>query len=214
MSKKGIKIFIVIIVILLIVALICIFKSERSDRVSNIYKKITQNKCFTFSMEEPEFEYKVFLYQKDADICIDMYSGEDHNTTLVLNNEAYYIMHNNKEYYSYGDEPIDTDVVIAGLKNVLKNKYESGKETINGREYYYEEFENDESDFIIFANVNEESKIKTRFYFEGDNLVYIKNIVDNIDENEPDEELVKVELSYNVDEDLFKIPEDYAEIGD
>ena len=49
----------------------------------------------------------------------------------------------------------------------------------------------------------EESEVKTRFYFDKDKLVYIKSIL-------PDkEQLIKVEISYEVNGDLFEIPSDY-----
>ena len=61
----------------------------------------------------------------------------------------------------------------------------------------------------MYANANEESNIKIRFYFNGDELAYIKNIVTNKDGQE--EELLKTSLVYSVDDSLFVVPEDYAE---
>ena len=58
-------------------------------------------------------------------------------------------------------------------------------------------------------NESESSIIKTRFYFDGNDIAYIKNIVQ--DEESTQEELLKVTLKYSVDESLFEIPEDYAE---
>jgi hypothetical protein len=52
----------------------------------------------------------------------------------------------------------------------------------------------------------EESVIKTRFYFDGTNIAYIKTTIDN------DEELLKIEFSDGIDNSLFEIPSDYAEI--
>ncbi len=46
---------------------------------------------------------------------------------------------------------------------------------------------------------------KTRLYFQGDKLVYIKTIAGD------KQELLKVENTYKVDNQLFNIPSDYTE---
>ena len=211
MQKKSVIIFSVIIIILLIMALILIFKKEKIDRVLSMYENIRNSQNFTFYMEEQnsEFKYKVSLAQRGTDVSIDMYVDEEHTTTVVLQNEAYYIMHDEEEYYNYGDEKIDSDVVLSGLNNITKNQYTTGREEIQGKSYYYEEYDNNTMDFIIFANINETSTVKTRFYFDGDNIVYIKNIVTSEDSTQ--EELIRATLSNDIDERLFDIPEDYAE---
>ena len=213
MSKKTI-IILAFIVFLLIVAVILIFTSDNKSRVKSMYEKMIKNKNYTFSMEEKtsEIDYKVSMIQKDNDICIDMYSDEEHTTTLILENKSYFIMHDEKEYYDNGDDKIDSDIVLSSLKKILQKPYATGKEKINGITYYYEEYENDETDFIIFANINEESNIKIRFYFNGNNICYIKNIITS--EEEKQEELIKTDLKYKVDDNLFNIPEDYAETAD
>lgn len=213
MSKKTIAI-ICGIIILLIIALILIFKGESKDRVKNMLDKIKNSEKFTFTMEEKtsDIDYKVSMAQRGEDVSIDMYSDEEHTTTLVLKNESYYIMHNDKEYYDYGDEKVDSDLVIGSLENISKNDYISGKEEIFGTTYYYEEFNNEDMDFLIYANINESSAVKTRFYFKGNEICYIKNIINSEDGNQ--EELIKTKLVYKSDDNLFEIPEDYAEAAD
>ena len=211
MSKKTIIISGIAIGLLLIIALICIVHSEKGNRVKNLYEKITQNQNFTFSMEEinSKIKYKVFMAQRGTDVSIDMYSEDEHTTTIVLEDDAYYINHNDQEYYDFGEENVEADIVLYGLENFTKDKYETGREEINGKSYYYEEYENNNMEFIMYANANEESNIKIRFYFNGDELAYIKNIVTNKDGQE--EELLKTSLVYSVDDSLFVVPEDYAE---
>ena len=213
MSKKTIAI-ICGIIILLIIALILIFKGESKDRVKNMLDKIKNSEKFTFTMEEKtsDIDYRVSMAQRGEDVSIDMYSDEEHTTTLVLKNESYYIMHNDKEYYDYGDEKVDSDLVIGSLENISKNEYISGKETIFGTTYYYEEFNNEDMEFIIYANINESSAVKTRFYFKGNEICYIKNIINSEDGNQ--EELIKTSLAYKAEDKLFEIPEDYAEAAD
>ncbi len=213
MSKKTV-ITIILIIVLLIIALISIFKGEKTSKVNNMYDKIKKSQKYTFSMEEntTEIKYKVSMAQRGTDVSIDMYSDEEHTTTLILENKSYFIMHDDKEYYDYGEEKIESDIIISSLNNITKKEYTSGKEEINGVDYYYEEYDNEDMDFIIFANINESSKVKTRFYFNGNNLCYIKNLIESEDGNQ--EELINVALKYDIDDSLFKIPEDYAEVAD
>lgn len=213
MSKKTI-IVVSIIVFFLIIAVVFILKGNQKDRVKNMYNKIQKSQNFTFSMEEntSEINYKVSMAQRGKDVNIDMYSDEEHTTTLVLENESYYIMHNDKEYYDFGNEKVDSDIIISSLKNIVKNDYISGKEEIFGTTYYYEEFNNENMDFIIYANINESSTVKTRFYFKENDICYIKNIINSEEENH--EELIKTNLVYNADDKLFEIPEDYAEAAE
>ena len=221
-SRKMI-ILIIILLILLVIGLVAIFKgnidSEATDnngdsKLLKLYKTIQENQNFSFSMEEhnDEIQYKVLMAQRGTDICIDMYSDGEHTTTLVLAKESYYIMHDEQEYYDFGEEDIDADIVITGLDEITQKEYISGKEQIDGKNYYYEEYENEGGNFIIFADADEISKIKTRFYFDKEKLVYIKNIV--TDEDGEHEEIIKTNIIYEVDESLFKLPEDYAEVED
>lgn len=220
-SKKYIILGIIIVVLLITgILLIAQSKKDSKDRVMNMYNKLVSAKKYTFSMEEKteNNDYRVSMIQRDADYAIDTYSDDTHTTTLVLGNKIYYLMHNNQEYYALeeDDETIDLEsdiyVVENGLKNLYDNEYNSGKERISGKEYYYEEFDNENMYFLLFADTNETSTVKIRFYFDKDNLAYIKNII--IDEDGQSEELIKVQLKYEVDENLLKIPDEYAETDD
>lgn len=213
MSKKT-AIISLAIIILLVLAFILIFNGEKKDRVKNMYEKMQKNNIFTFSMEEKttEINYKVSMAQRGKDISIDMYSDEEHTTTLILENKSYFIMHNEKEYYDYGEEKIDSDIVLSSLKNITNKTCTKGKEEVYGKSYYYEEYENEDMDFIIYANVNESSKVRTRFYFNGNNICFIKNFIESEDGNQ--EELIETTLKFDVDKNIFTIPDDYAEVAD
>ena len=66
------------------------------------------------------------------------------------------------------------------------------------------------STFLMLIDADNEENVKTRFYYDGDKLVYIKNMIDQ--DGEKLEELIQAECSYEVNEKLFEIPEDYAEV--
>lgn len=201
----------IIVVLLIIIFCIFIFGNKNVDRTIAIYNNIVNSQRFQFTREEinQEIDYKISIAQRSTDVCIDMYSGEEHTSTLVLDGYAYYIMHNEQEYYSYGNDMIDADILISGFKELSESEYKTGEENINGVKYYYEEYTGN-STFIIFLDPTEDSQIYTRFYFDDDELVYIKNIVKNPDEEEQIE-LLKVTLEYDAPDSLFEIPTEYAE---
>lgn len=209
-SKKSIIIFMIIVIILIIIACVFIVYPEKTDRVLSMYNNIASSQRFTFSMEEEnsEIEYKISIAQRGSDISIDMYTGDEHTSTLILEGHAYFIMHDIKEYYDYNSDDIDGDIIISGLQKASEQEYTTGTEEIYGKKYYYEEFENI-STFMILLDENEDSVIKTRFYFDNDDIIYIKNIVQ--DEENTQEELLKSTLEYDAQESLFDIPADYAE---
>ena len=213
MPKKA-TIVSISIVVLFVIGLALIINGKQTSKVKNIYDKMQKSQKYTFSMEETstDINYKVSMAQRGEDISIDMYSNEEHTTTLILDNKSYYLMHKDKEYYDNGEEKVESDIVLSGLKNISQKQYTTGKEELNGKTYYFEEYENENMDFIIFANINESSKVKTRFYFNGNKICFIKNFIESEDGSQ--EELIKVTLKYEVDDSLFAIPEDYAEAAD
>ena len=62
----------------------------------------------------------------------------------------------------------------------------------------------------MLLDVDEDAKLKTRFYYDNEEIVYIKNIMEQ--DGETIEELVKVKCIYDAEDSLFEIPADYAEI--
>lgn len=176
-----------------------------------MYQNLLDKSQFTFTLEEITNNYKIVVSQDGSNVSIDMNSEDEHTTSLAINGDSYFIMHNSQEYYDYGSEGIDANIVISGLKEITKKSYNNGKEEIYGKRYYYEEYENDDANFVMYTNHNETSNIKTRFYFDGNNIKYIKNIITT--DGNVTEELLKITLTYNVDENAFKIPDDYAEIS-
>ena len=95
---------------------------------------------------------------------------------------------------------------ITGVLEELKDQeYEKGKEKINGKNYQYEEYSGCQ-DFLVNNKLytNNESNSKTRFYYDGDKLVYIKTIIGD------QEEIAEVNIQYSVDDNLFNVPTDYV----
>ena len=214
MQKKKIVITVILLIIILGIAFIFIFQGEKSDRVLSMYKKIKDSEEFTFSMEEVEsdIQLKITVTHMGENINIDSENDGMLSSTLLLDGDIYFISHDEKEYYNYDidDEEIENmDIILSALAGVEEKEYTQGEENIYGISYYYEEYDN-MVDLLMLTSANDESEVKTRFYFDGDEIVYIKNIVTNGETEQ--EELLKVTLEYESDSSLFEIPSDYAEL--
>lgn len=209
-----IVVFVFIIIVLIAVSFILI-NSNKKDLTLSMYKDICSSQKYTITMEgnNSEYSYKVLIGQSGTDISFDMNTKyeeeEQHTTTLITDKKAYFIMHNEKEYSSLDSEDIEIDILIPQMKDVDEKSYQNGKEEIRGKTYYYEEYE-DISTYLLFVDVNEEGKLKTRFYYDDGEIKYIKNIIEQDGKNI--EELVKTTCIYNAEDYLFEIPEDYSEI--
>ena len=209
MNKKVMsKVIFIILIVILIISIIFAIANNKKNLSKAMYKKICEKSIYTFSMEEisNQIEYKLTIARKQGSICIDSLSQDDHTSTLVNEQESFYINHNAKEYFLYDISQIDADILKNDLKDIESQKYKTGHEKIENKNYYYEEYEGIGA-FILLSDYNiEESSVKTRFYFEKDKIKYIKTVIDNAGE-----ELLKIDFSDDIDENLFQIPEDYAE---
>lgn len=213
-KKTGLIIFVFTIIILIISALFILNKNNK-DLTYSMYKDInnSQNYTITMEVEDEEYNYNIVLAQRGTDICIDMkaeYEDETQRTsTLITEESAYYIMHNEQEYIILDSQDIEADILIPEIKDIEGKTYQKGKEIIRGKTYYYEEYE-DINTFLMLVDVDEEEIVKTRFYYDKGKIVYIKNIVEK--EDNTIQEVLKIKCVYDAEDSLFKIPEDYAEI--
>lgn len=210
-KQKLSKLFFLILAMILIVSVVFALKGEKKDRTQAMYNKISSAKEYTFTIEESsEIDYNLIVSKSENNRAIDMTSNSERTTTLVKDGYAYFILHNEEEYYIYPNDEtddIEADILEKGLGEIENKEYEKGKEKIYGKTYYYEEYEG-VSSFIMLANsAEDETKVRTRFYFEGNNIAYIKTIID-----EENQELLKVNCKYLADQSLFEIPANYAEI--
>lgn len=215
-SKKVKMILTLVAVIIILTILMFALGSSPSDLTINMYKKINNSQNYTITLkgrEDDEYSYTISIAQRGTDISIDMISKSDdeeqHTTTLLEDENVYTIMHNDKEYETMSSKDIEADILIPEMKDIDEKTYQKGKEKVNGKTYYYEEYKGI-STFLMLIDADNEENVKTRFYYDGDKLVYIKNMIDQ--DGEKLEELIQAECNYEVNENLFEIPEDYAEV--
>ena len=113
-------------------------------------------------------------------------------------------MYSNNTYYEYQNNETGLTELSDELDEIIKSgSPEKGEEQIEGKTYKYEEYK----DYSYFAmNINSgNSNSSTRFYFKGDKLQYIKTIVGD------KSELLKVDVSYDVKDNIFNIPSEFKE---
>ena len=82
---------------------------------------------------------------------------------------------------------------VEDLNAMSEAHYTTGKEAVDGTEYDYEEFK------------DEETGVSDKYYFSGEDLIYIKTTNEN-----GEEDVMKViKLSSEVDDNIFNVPEGY-----
>ena len=206
-----IAVILVIIGIIFIISKIINSKSSDEQKLAKIYEDLKSSQSYYFQMERNS-NNKIIMAQKGDKTIIDQYSkeGEDsvqsHTTTLIKDNNTYLILHDRKEYHVYEENNVDQTILVDGIKEIMDKDFSRGNEKVRGKKYNYEEY-NGSSIFMISNTLNiDENEVKTRFYFDKkDNLVYIKTI------NGEDTELLKINITQDVDDSIFDIPSDYAE---
>ena len=213
MDKKQ-KIFIIsvcIIVAIIVIGLIVyvVTKNEQEtaseNRLANMYNKMTQNQTYSITIQLND--NNKYTVSRKGDIAnIDTYNDGSHTTNIVKDGNTYLLMYNTKRYYTYQNNVTGLGELPSQLNEIIQSQEpEKGKEKIDGKNYRYEEYKG-VSDFLMNTDENvSEEDTNTRFYFDGDDLKYIRTIMGD------KSELISVDVSYNVDDSIFEIPSDFQE---
>ncbi len=209
---------IIVILIVLIIIIVAVFNGtqNQTSKLSKIYEKMIANQTYSFTRYDFEEKNKLITYRTLDKTLIDMYNSGEHTSILIDNGDTYVIVHENKEYFIYTNTSEDERILEDDLRKITSLEHTKGKEKIYGKTYKYEEYEG-VSVFLNSTSVNiDADSIKTRFYFKGKELVYLKTMFDIVDDETgvrtQEEELQTIKIEYKVDNNLLKIPADYAEI--
>lgn len=211
MSKKK-KIILISVIAIVVICLIAISiyylttnngekSNNENSKISKLYEKLQSKDAFSFEITLDD-NNKMF-YAKSGDIAYTdtWYNGEE-SKYLIKDGNSYLLVDDIKTYYTYSNNSIDLNKVLLELSKVKDLEHQEGKEKINNKNYDYEEY-TILTDFAMGDFTEDSEEVKTRFYFDGEDLVYIKTI-----EGEKQETL-KVNVSYDVDNNLFELPSDY-----
>lgn len=213
MDKKQ-KIFIIsicVIVAIIIVGLIVYVVTRNGEenvsknRLTNMYEKMIQNQTYSITIQLND-NNKYTVSRKGGSANIDTYNDGSHTTNIVKDENTYLLMYNTKRYYIYQNNVTGLGEIANQLNEIIQSQEpEKGQEEVNGKNYRYEEYKG-VSDFLM--NTDEgisEEDTNTRFYFDGDDLKYIRTIMGD------KSELISVDISYDVDDNVFQIPSDFQE---
>ena len=175
------------------------------NKMKTILEKLTTSSDYIFTEEKNETE-KTIMAKKGDKTLIDQYFEGVHRTTIVENDSTCFILHDREEYYIYNNNNIEQKILEDGIKELLEKEYITGDEKIFGKKYAYEEYSGSSVFLLNSIRDVEEENIKTRLYFDkNDDLKYIKTIFGE------DEELLNIDIKYEVDDSIFEIPSNYAE---
>lgn len=215
-NKKIILITVISIIAIILIGTLIYFLFIKDDNTNNIARnsklekineKINQSGKYSISIEGDK--NKIYYSKKDNMAYTDSeYEGQN-TEFLVKDGNTYLIQDDTKRYFTYTNNEIDLTKYSSVFEELSTKDFVKGKEKIDNTEYIYQEYQGITNFAIenLEEDLNEEEvqNIKTRFYFKGDDLVYIKTIAGE------KEELLKISISYKVDDNLFSIPEGYTE---
>ena len=214
-KKKIIIISVVsIIVIALIVGLIIFFVNRNnngeegttiasnSSKIAKLYEDLSKEQSFSFTTTIDENNKEIYAKNNNTAYTDTIYDGEE-SKFIIRDGNSYLLRDSDKIYYTYQNNEVNLNKVLEQLNEIKDTELIEGKEEIDGKNYNYEEYTGITNFAIKLTDDNNSEDVKTRFYFDGNDLVYIKTIIGN------NQELLSVEISNDVDSSLFEIPEDY-----
>lgn len=180
-------------------------KDNTKSKTYNTFSSIKDDYVISLEgkedMGEGEENVTMTVAAKGENSYVDLKATSEHATIIYKDNATYVISHDQKMYMvqegKSEDSFEDMSLLTAEeLKEMETKEYTTGKETIDGTEYEYEEYKDEEENTI------------ERFYFLGEELRYVKDIAED-----GTEQLMKVNnISSDVDDSLFEIPTDYQKV--
>lgn len=212
MSKTK-KIILISVIAIIVIALIAVAVwyfvgrntngengGDKATKVQELYNTLSQKDTYSFKTTVDDNNSSYFAKQGDKSYLEVKIDGET-SKYLMMDGNTYYIIDDEQTYYTYQNNQTYLNKIETALEELLNMEYSSGEEEIYGRKYDFDEYANISSFAIKPFEVD--SSV-TRFYFKGDDLRYIKTI------SGENQETLKVEISDNVDSNLFQLPENYS----
>lgn len=209
MDKKK-KIILISVINVILVALIigAIFiitnQQNKNDRVLNLYNSLNEKSQYNISMIIDENNKIDYSKKGDMAYIESIYKG-DKSKYIIKGGNTYLLKDEDKKYYTYMNNETELTKITGALKALKETENISGIETIYNKDYYYEEYPGVTMLSIGISDNSDLENNKTIFYFDGDKLAYIKTITKD------EKELMKIDISYKVKDNLFEIPSDYKE---
>lgn len=213
-KKIIISVSVIIIIVILGVAIYFAVQTSKNNqnieektnsKLSKLYQEMSQDNTYNVSLVVDN-DNKVITKRKGNKARIEVYKNGDVQTYIVKDGDTYLLRNDDKKYFKYQNNTIKLTELLGDINNTVQSQQpKEGKEEVNGKNYNYEEYKGIDSFLIQNSSAVNNDNLSTKFYFEGNNLKYINTKSDNINE------LVKVDISYNVNDNEFDIPSDYTE---
>ena len=218
MSKKKKIIIAVSSVIAILVLCLIIYlvvnnqsKTNTSDgenrtntRLSKVYEKM--NDKLTYSFEATlDNENKMAIKRKNTQARKDLTLEGELTTQIIKDGNTYLLQEDTKKYYEYLNNELELTELATIIQDLINNQEPTKtQEELDGDKYECEEYKGTSYFWLepIEQNINEE-ETTIKFYFKGNNLKYIKTKIND------KEELLQINIEYNVDDSEFEIPSEY-----
>lgn len=208
-KKKIIKICIISAVVIL--AIVLLIMSANGKKVSDniktkqFYQNLTNKNSYNFTITLDESNK--MQYAKSNNMAyIDTIQQGIETKFIIKDGNSYLVDDEEKINYKYQNNETDLNKIEDELEQLNNLQATVGKEKIENKKYEYEEY-NIRTSLIFKEDIEEDADIKTRFYYDdNNNLVYIRTIIGEY------KETAKVDISNEVNSQLFEIPSDYEEI--
>lgn len=203
--KKIVKLSLIAILLAVVAIAITGCGAEEKDRTYNTLGKTLLGDTYIIELEGDNLsgtdeKGTLTIAKKNGNVLQEVKSGEEKMSIMFKDNTTYLVAHDQKIYMKTEgrDESIlpeedETFLSKDELEALKTQEYKTGKESIDGKEYDYEEY------------YDSENEITERYYFDGNELKYVKSI-----DSDGEEQIMKVlKLSSEVDDSVFDIPSDY-----
>ena len=203
--KKIVKLSLIAILLAVVAIAITGCGAEEKDRTYNTLGKTLLGDTYILEIEGDALggngkSGTLTIAKKKGNVLQEVKSGEEKMSIMFKDNTTYLVAHDQKIYMKTEgrDESIlpeedETFLSKDELEALKTQEYKTGKESIDGKEYDYEEY------------YDSENEITERYYFDGNELKYVKSI-----DSDGEEQIMKVlKLSSEVDDSVFDIPSDY-----
>lgn len=180
-------------------------EQSKSTKTSQLYDKILNEKEMTLTKILDE-DNKIFIAIKDNKGYKEVTLNGNTEKYIVKDGNTYYLDEFNEKYYKYQSNDTIITEVKEQFQALCNNSFLKGKESIEGKNYKYEEVSGFQ-DFLFNYElaVNDLEFAKTRLYYDGENLKYVKTTVGD------NNELLEIKISFKgVKDNYFEIPESYS----
>lgn len=221
-EKKKVIIAVVVIAIIIAIAVILVVNSqgdaqrineantqeeEGISKLISLKEKLEETQNYTISLTLND-DNKRITTRKDEKAKIEILDEGQKTTYIVKDKTTYLLSDKTKKYYEYQNTMSLLNDFLNNIDDIVSRNYTIGTEEIEGKEYRYEEFEKTSSFIINYKSQIDNLSTKTRVYFDGNDLKYIKTYIGDV------EQLLKVDIKLNNSDDSnFNIPDDYEDRG-